>query len=248
MLMRFAGLRISEVLNIYACDIGIDEAQTDRHLDKKIPLVKVHHPAKGYAPDGWRKKHNKPSATREEYLKINYSLLPRNDKNSPKSLYSGWKNPVLIRDKYCMIAYFNNSQAAELFLIYWQIYAKYQAPKKEEVSHPFAFSNLKNKKPLSYKAMTDGLRRAVNQIGLISKKSEGTTPHGPRHLYKAELEDLGLSREYIMTMMHHKSLISQNEYGHKTDKDIREAMIKAEGKACASIEADTKLLQLKQQL
>ncbi|HAS6987626.1 gamma-mobile-trio recombinase GmtY [Vibrio parahaemolyticus] len=245
MLMRFCGLRISESLNVYVCDISVDPVLTNRQLDKKIPLVKVHHPEKGFAPNEWRKKYNKPTATRAEYLKAEYAILPRDDKSSPKCLYTGWKNPVLIKGQFYMVAYFNNAQAAEIFMIYWQLYLKYQAPRNQ--SHPFAFSNLKNGKPLSYKAMRDGLKRAVEKVGLVSRKSEGTTPHGLRHLFKAELEDLGLDQQSIMTMMHHKSIKSQDPYGHKTHEEIQAAMIEAERKACASTAEKTKLLEMKQE-
>ncbi|MBF4406025.1 hypothetical protein EAY15_22945, partial [Vibrio anguillarum] len=107
MLMRYAGLRISEVPNIYVVDITVDPAKSDMSKDKKIPLVKVHHPDKGFAPDEWRKKYNRPDARRAEYLMTEYGMLPRNNRNSPKSLYTGWKNPVLIPNQNYMIAYFN---------------------------------------------------------------------------------------------------------------------------------------------
>ncbi|AGU58710.1 hypothetical protein [Vibrio anguillarum] len=141
MLMRYAGLRISEVPNIYVVDITVDPAKSDMSKDKKIPLVKVHHPDKGFAPDEWRKKYNRPDARRAEYLMTVFTL------KSPKhrtlqSLYTGWKNPVLIPNQNYMIAYFNNTQAAEMFLIYWQLYLKYQAPKNQ--SHPFALALLLN--------------------------------------------------------------------------------------------------------
>ncbi|SON51365.1 gamma-mobile-trio recombinase GmtY [Vibrio tapetis] len=234
LLMRFCGLRISEVPNLYISDISLDPSQTKIHLDKKIPLIKVHHPEKGIAPNEWRKAYNKPYARRDEFLKTEYSMLPRSNKNSPKRLYTGWKNPVLIPRKFYMIAYFNNSHAAELFLIYWQLYLKFQAPKNQ--SHPFAFSNLRDGQPLSYKALLDGQKRAVERVGLISSKSEGTTPHGLRHLYKQELNELGLEPMYIRSMMHHKNINSQNDYGELSHDSIKERMLKAENKMQAQNE------------
>lgn len=226
LLLRFTGIRVSEAFHIYSFedDITVDPMSPP---DEPRVLVKIHHPELGLAPESWRKKYNKPTATRKEYLKIHYGMLPRNDKASPKCLYAGWKDPALLSGKKFMIANFYDFQAARLFLIYWRLYLKHQIPKNK--THPFAFSN-KNGDPLSYKAFRDSYQIGIEKIGLAYMKSEGTTEHGHRHLYKAEVEVIGMEGHFVSHLLHHSNLDSKDAYGKYTQEEICKKLSVAQDK------------------
>ena len=93
--------------------------------------------------------------------------------------------------------------------------------------HPFAFTN-KEGKPESVKNFQRLHKRAVERIGLVCKKSQGTTEHGHRHAYGYRLRKFGLDQIEIQKAMHHKSPHSCLIYISPTNEDVRNKMRETE--------------------
>ncbi|WP_158768208.1 gamma-mobile-trio recombinase GmtY [Paraglaciecola sp. L1A13] len=223
LLMYYGGLRISETAHIYIEDIAEVKNQA---LSK---VVKVYDPIFGRAPC-------KENITRRQYLLEQYSLEPRCNYDVSSKQFAGWKNPSLsnARDRF-FIVYFFPEKAGELFFEFWRLYIIYQrvgAP--STAMHPYAFTS-KNGSPYSIKSYYEARKRAVERIGLVYCKNEGTTPHGDRHRYGQNLAESGVSPVAIRNAMHHKSLESQHTYTKPSDKELRRQLVEAEELLTASV-------------
>ncbi|HCG7748524.1 hypothetical protein CGG80_05730 [Vibrio parahaemolyticus] len=246
LLMRYGGLRAGECLHIYFNDITLDPSDSDS------ALVFVHHPSLGLAPKEWRDSTGRSGARRREYLSDKFGLLPRSDPDVESAAYkAGWKNPVLttlddrkpeLGGNY-MVVNWSNPDAGRLFWKYWILYLQYQRPRN--VKHPFALCNADNNKPLSYPAMLNSMNSVSRRLGLSTGKQSGNTPHGLRHLYKFELEEMGISERIIQHMMHHSSITSQSAYAPPSDAEVRSAIDMANTKL-ASKKANTVTNRLEQ--
>lgn len=223
LLMYYGGLRISETAHIYVEDIAEVKNQS---LSK---VVKVYDPIFGKAP-------SKENITRKQYLLEQYSLEPRCNYDVSSKQFAGWKNPSLSnsRERF-FIVYFFPEKGGELFFELWRLYLIHQrvnAPKS--ASHPYAFTS-RNGQPYSIKSYYEARKRAVERIGLIYSKDEGTTPHGDRHRYGQNLAESGVSPIAIRNAMHHKSLESQYTYTKPTDKELRRQLMEAEDFLATSV-------------
>lgn len=213
MLLNYGGIRKSEVFHIYVSDITLDPNHTDE------ALVRIYHPQYGASPDPKYKN-------RMEYLQQCSSVKPRNTYRLSERLYAGWKSPSLNSKQGYFDVIFNPPEKAKDFLIVWVKYLKYQRVEPKS-PHPYAFTNTEGE-PETIKNYQRRHRRAVERIGLESKKYLGTTEHGHRHAYGYRAEKRGLSPIEIQKAMHHKSHLSSLVYRQPTNEDIREKMRAAE--------------------
>lgn len=211
MLLNYGGLRKSEVFHIFVSDITLNPNHS------KEALVRVYHPEIGAPPDPEYKN-------RAEYLKAKSSYKPRNTYLFSERLYAGWKTPLLTgRNGYFEVTFFPTEKAKE-FLLVWANYLKYQRvePKKDKF-HPFAFTNHLGE-PETIKNFQRLHKKAVEKIGLVARKENGTTEHGHRHAYGYRIRKAGLSQVEIQKAMHHKSPMSCLVYIKPSAEDVRDKL------------------------
>lgn len=205
MLMHFGGLRLSECFHIYTSDIAID-------TKTGAALVSVFHPSDGKSPD----EHFK---NRRELLTYRYKILPRNEYSRSHKLYSGWKGSLLVnRNLSFDVMFYPPSKAVDFTMLL----QKYLATRPVTES-PFLFVNSKGE-PESKKNFIQKYKRAIQRIGLVSSKFQGTTPHAHRHSYGYRLSKKNFSQLEIQKAMHHKSPDSCLVYMRHTNEDIRTLM------------------------
>ena len=210
MLLNKGGIRKSEFCHIYSSDITL-------HPVNDGALVRIYHPSFGSSPDPQYKN-------RETYLKTKYNLLPRTKYQLSERLYAGWKEPLLIDSQYYFEVIFSPVSAGKDFLEVYKKYLKYQrVPPPKLAPHPFAFTNQKGE-PETIKNFQRLHKRAVERIGLIPSKNEGTTEHGHRHSYGYRLAQFGFSQVEIQKAMHHKNSNSCLVYIQPTSDEIVEKM------------------------
>jgi len=212
-LLNHGGLRISEVFHIFVSDITLDPNNPAE------ALVRIYHPEYGKSPDADYKN-------RKEYLLEKTAYKPRNMYRLTNRLRAGWKTPLLThKDNYFEVI-FNPPSKAKEFLAVWVMYLKHQRVEPAEYApHPFAFTNTTGR-PETIKNFQRIHKRAVERIGLISKKEFGTTEHGHRHAYGYRARKSGLEQIEIQKAMHHKNPSSCLVYINPTSDDLREQMRK----------------------
>jgi len=216
----FGGQRISEILNMWRCDVlpGMyrptlfpDDVTSD------IPLLILAHPSQSRyigetGPGG--------SNDRLQHLSKNYKLQPRNlIVDSP--LKAGWKG--MLFDNYDLLisqVFWSDRGWAQL---YYKLYKQlrdeviFNVDEKVRNSHPYliindSFHRAEFGQPMKMSNIRKAFSRACTRIGIDEMRfQEGI--HGLRHSYKANLEKLGLSPEEIRKAMHHLSISSQHSYG-----------------------------------
>lgn len=209
MLLNYGGLRKSEVFHIYVSDITLHPNYQEE------ALVRIYHPQYGASPDCDFKNRN-------DYLLATSSVKPRNTYRLTERLYAGWKNPLLTSKFGYFDVIFNPPEKAKEFLLVWVNYLKYQRV-EPKIPHPFAFTNSKGE-PETLKNYQRRHRRAVERIGLESKREIGTTEHGHRHAYGYRARKSGLNQIEIQKAMHHKSPLSCLIYIQPTSEDVRNTM------------------------
>ncbi|AEG09428.1 phage integrase family protein [Shewanella baltica OS183] len=232
MLTRFGGVRISEPFHLYINDIQPHPSE-ERQM-----IIKIHHPSESVAPVKWAEQW----VTREVYLRENFGLTPRHLKKSTGCYKAGWKNPALHKvahgnKKTELFFYveFLNASERELFYHLWFLYLKKQRPRNNY--SPFAFLSKKTGMPLTMGAYDAKLKKVINKLGYEYSKAAGTTPHGCRHLFKAEAKARGISTQVIRELLHHKSLMSQEEYAKPSIEQVRQVMKEKENEMREKIQA-----------
>ncbi|RTR26970.1 gamma-mobile-trio recombinase GmtY [Shewanella atlantica] len=239
MLMRFGGVRVSEPFHLYINDI-----QPYPTEDKQM-IIKIHHPSDSVAPEKWAEQW----VTREVYLRESFGLTPRHLKKTTGCYKAGWKNPALHKvshgnQKTELFFYveFLNASERELFYHLWFLYLKKQRPRNNY--SPFAFLSKKTGMPLTMSAYDAKLKKVINKLGYEYSKAAGTTPHGCRHLFKAEAKARGISTQVIRELLHHKSLMSQEEYAKPSIEQVRQVMKDKENEMKAITQAqDNQLME-----
>lgn len=218
LLLNGAGLRISEVLQLYITDV------IPNPTDPKTALVLIHHPFEGTAP-------NDPSYSyslgknRTSYLAARWGMQPRPSEMGRS--HSGWKggaHETAYGSKY-FEAYWFEPILGEIFLKYWHLYLQEVA--MLERNNPYAFVNMRGGtrgSPYALAQFNKSHAMAVKRIGLTPMKSAGTTPHGHRHAYGKRLKQAGIAPELIQRFMHHASIESHRVYTEPTAQEARDAI------------------------
>lgn len=225
-LLHGGGLRESEPFHLYVSDVAIDPRNS------KSALVRLYHPERGAAPEDYIDpvSGKRLTADREEYLRVKWSLEPRN--LLVGRFQAGWKDLKLTngRENYAMVHWFP-SYWGEVFLALFKIYITHV--RSRHCVHPFLFVSEKEGvagDPYTVDAFRQAHAKAVRRIGLVPQKDLGTTPHGHRHAYAQLMADLGVEERIIQTSMHHKSPDSQQTYKEPTASKVNSALQQASKK------------------
>lgn len=212
LLMEGAGLRVSEPFHLWVHDVQINPE------DPTQAAVRIYHPSEGAAPGDWLDEKGKHATNREAYLTQRFARRPRHLMYGT-SEWAGWKHPTLDDSKTLSMAVHWRAPAyARLFLVLWERWLRERtlvAP-----NHPWAFvttkkGQLNGHMPGSVYTIASFVaahRRAVERIGLVPAKGNGTTPHGHRHAMGQYLTDAEIAPAIIMKILHHSSLESQAAY------------------------------------
>lgn len=172
------------------------------------------------------------TTSREVYLRA-HGLVDRVNTTTP--LHAGWKGAAL-DGKYYLQVRWAHPDYARLFLKLWRLYIDQYLRLPSTPSHPWAWVSFQKGhegKPLKMQRYLAAYDRAIVKIGLLPKKSAGTTPHGHRHSYTMWLENLGLSPQHIRRFLHHWSVGSQNTYKRHTEEELHEAVEKGMARLAA---------------
>lgn len=218
-LAAFGGPRISEILNLWRCDVMPGRFRPTLFPDDKaseVPLVILAHPTQSLyigdtAPN---------SCDRLQYLYESYGLKPRYAEEA-SSLKSGWKGMLFDNDALLISQIFWSDRSwARMFYQLFQQLRDEVLPAVPDIvrkGHPYLIINdspsrFEFGQPMKMSNFRKAYSRACRRIGVNAERfHEGV--HGLRHLYKATLERLGLNPEEVRKAMHHISLASQQEYG-----------------------------------
>lgn len=212
LLMFGGGLRVSEPFHLYIADVH------PHWDDPSRAFVAVHHPSLGYAPDDWKDLSGK-RGSREDYLALKYGLVPRHKLRS--NLRAGWKHPALDDHWFMQVHWFPEVYGV-WFMQIWKYYMAQVA--NIERNHPYAWSNLGSHERGGIYTIAQyekALQNAVERIGLVYSKKDGTTAHGKRHAYGQRARRGGIDQIIIQRMMHHCSPDSQLVY---TQPEINEVV------------------------
>ncbi len=154
-----------------------------------------------------------------------YGLKPRNEVSRGK-YHVGWKSLELNADHQAFVYWLDPTAGA----LFWVLYLGYLHHVRGPImgrrralgggDHPFLFVSEGSSNgeggligdPLSPQAYERSHQRAVERIGLVHAKEEGTTTHGLRHLYGQTLADLGVDAAIIKKGLHHRHFLSQVPY------------------------------------
>ncbi len=235
-LMHGGGVRHSEVFHLWVDDVFADPKDPD------LAIVRIYHPSEGKVLRDFKNPTNGKYITdRETYLLLKYGLLPRNHYVSKDKRWAGWKQSRLDndKDKYMHVYWFPK----EWGYIFMQVWKKYMVQRLREgipYTHPFAFLNHHPKykgEMMPLRTQSESLATAIEKIGLVVSKSNGTTPHGHRHAYAQRLIKAGIDNRTIQVAMHHKSIESQKVYTEPTISDVTLSL----NEATASLENGLKL-------
>lgn len=212
-LLAFGGVRISEALHMWQCDVI--PAPLIAHLANRQQdalYVVVAHPAMSTYTGSF----TRTTETRRQLLARQYGLSPRHDLQGYKKV--GWKNPLLTdRDLKLSEVFWSSVEGAQQFAEYYAQIRDFHARNHTSERHPYLFVNMHPGEgfgePIAYMRACKAFYRACARVGLRASMS-GRRLHGLRHAYKHQLKHvLGLSEDHIQICMRHKSVESQEDYG-----------------------------------
>lgn len=227
----FGGMRASEMLHIWTSDVMSGSArpevfQNDRASN--VPLVLLAHPSQSrFISVG-----DSGGVDRLQHLDSKYGLLPRNVQQGTP-MHSGWKG--MLYDNQALLVsqvYWTSPEMAALFMsniVESRTSVKARGGKRAMDSHPYLFVNESDDPShLGFPRKRSGLLKAFARAALAAGLGESCKGiHLLRHFYKATLEDMGLPAELRRIAMHHRSVVSQNDYGlssARTNAAIQKAL------------------------
>ncbi|MEQ8322015.1 MAG: tyrosine-type recombinase/integrase [Rhodospirillales bacterium] len=222
LLAAFGGLRVSEILNIWICDVLPSEFQTKFFSEAQSEpngdlLVLRCHPihSKYCGPI------NDSSQTREAYLRTRYDLKPRPLLASQDRLFAGWKGTIVSGEKSTHPVFWTNSHAARAFEECFQQILKFNRTLGSENHHPYLFINVGDRsgnflgEPTTISAVQEAFKDAVDRSGLSNRGGQ-LSVHNFRHFYKRySAKQLQVKPHHIQIMLGHESVHSQDDYGHQ---------------------------------
>lgn len=217
-LLAFGGVRISEALHMWQCDVLHPSLGTQMagHPQDTLFLVVAHPAESRYVGDFTSRKE-----TRLQHLAHRYGMKPRHHLRGYRRV--GWKNPLETDDKLRLSQVFwADNGAAHDFAEYYAELRHFHTTHRTSDRHPWLFVNVAKQgvgDPIAYAKVREALTRGCHRIGLQPSVS-GRRIHGLRHAYKQQLEALRLSRRHIQICMRHKSINSQEDYA-RTIREIR---------------------------
>lgn len=220
----FAGPRVSEILNLWSCDVMPGDFRKywfPGDPFTHLPLVVIANPwdsnwCGSVGDEGW---------TRGRFLQANYGLSPRPEMTATeggefRGRASGFKGSKPTHKKALMRQLFWASEdAAGLFeATVVKVFAQRRLFSQAR-AHPFLFVNSDRRKPELAGNMTTlsnvrkAFERAVRRVG-GTPYTWKQRPHGMRHLYKDLVKKLtGDDLSAVQSCMGHWSRDSQDDYG-----------------------------------
>ncbi len=221
-LAAFGGMRISEILNLWVCDV-LDGNEYLHFFSEPVGdpnrdcLVLRCHPVHSE----YCGKLNDFRQKRADFLSSIFDLVPRQKLSSQDRLYSGWKGTISTGDGGVHPVYWIDPNAAHVFRDCYGAILKYQQKLKAKVRHPYLFINIAdrsgkyNGQPTTISGVQNAFEAACKRCGLQSRRNR-LSIHSLRHFYKwYAAEVLKLEPHLIQVMLGHLSIYSQEEYGHR---------------------------------
>jgi integrase len=218
-LAAFGGPRISEILNLWRCDVLPGRFRPTLFPDDKaseVPLVILAHPTQSLYVGSMAPGNR----DRLQHLHESYNLKPRFLQEA-NSLKAGWKGMLFDNDALLISQVFwsDRSWARTFYELFQQLrdHILPTVPENVRKAHPHLIINDSPSRrefgqPMKMSNFRKAYERACRRIGVDANRFRDGV-HGLRHLYKANLELLGLTPEEVRKAMHHISLTSQQEYG-----------------------------------
>lgn len=222
-LLLHNGPRLSEVLHLFVHDVVPDPTRPD------TALVRIYHPEEGLAPNDWLNEYGESiTATRNEYLRGKYGMLPRTLAKPTTTAFVGWKGATLdSRDTKHFRVWFFPEYYGEVFWRLWEYYKieRAQIMLASGASHPFAFVT-SNGTPVGTTLFRKSHERAVKRIGLEPGWGRGTTPHSHRHAYAMRLKGF-VDPVIVQKLLRHRSISSQDAYTAPELTEVNAALTRA---------------------
>ncbi|MES2181389.1 MAG: hypothetical protein V4493_04745 [Pseudomonadota bacterium] len=221
LLMGFGGLRISEPLHLYVSDVMNHFPYTQA---SKIVLS---HPSEGHF--SWRDKNKVHKGKRSDYLKTEFSLLPRNELGGGHKNFSGWKGMDLVHaepnDNY--IYWLAEEHTGSYFrkLLEQYIEENKSLFVHNRLEHPYLFFNTKKRSDTYGQMMT---LANVHQVfyNACKRTNIDSHPHLTRHHYGFYVRDiLNLRAEDLKALLKHKAITSSQKYFHKDASSVRNSIL-----------------------
>lgn len=229
LLLAFGGIRVAEGLNVWNADV------MPGHMSRFFgsadmtgtPLVLLAHPTNSrYVDNPSASAHSGPS--RKTVLERKYGLVARPLLPKKDGLYAGWKGlvPYEGRNGDGFVYWIDPDRAKQFEGLVRRI-RDIRDRSGADLRHPYLFVNGVDPEtrgdPLRIKNVEAAFRRAADRVGLAVGHSVPTV-HWLRHFYKATAKhELGLGDHDIQIMMHHASIVSQEDYG-KRALDLHETL------------------------
>jgi hypothetical protein len=212
----FGGLRISEQLNAWQCDVL--PASTRQLLfgyeGSDILFLRADPMRSRYVGELGKSKE-----TREQHLLAGYRMQPRCVLNRKHPLYAGWKGTLYLqRELLLNEVFWLNPRAAALFAECASEIREFHRLHQTSKHHPWFYVNIADPtgdhrgSPLKISNVEAAWERACRRCDL-QPHSWGRKIHGLRHFYKALGKSMGFGPDQIQIMMGHRSIESQDNYG-----------------------------------
>jgi integrase len=225
-LLAYMGPRISEALNLWACDV-LDGESSRRLFATTLPgpLVVFAHPEQS-TYTGALSPHRK-LINRTEYLRSHYGLKPRTLDEGKARV--GWKGMMIFNpDLKISPGTWSCLKRASEFEMLAQEIRLFHVQMETGKRHPYFFINVKNREfyggPLQLSNVEKAFERACRRTG-VEPYTPGASLHGLRHYYTWYIENiLKISDEkQIQLVLRQTNVRSQDVYG-KRAADLWSAM------------------------
>ena len=224
LLMHGTGVRLSEALGIWTCDV----------LLEPTTKVRIYDEVDGAAPDNWKDKNG--SSNRKAYLKEKFGRVPRRDMAGTEHL--GSKSNVVDSKEGFKHSFWIDHPAnyKDAFTELWLEYSEYRMQMQHlgGDKHPYAWVNFKKGAaqgaPLTLHNFEKHYGRALNRIGLEADSNKGLNPHGHRHSWGTRGTNLEINPLILQKGLHHASPESTAIYTHTTPEEVSELLDKAVAK------------------
>lgn len=217
-LLAFGGVRISEALNIWQCDVMPgSQSRYFGDLDATgLPFVLLVDPREGRFVGDIRT----PGSSRRDILMKQWGLLPRPDLPSDHPERAGWKSMLLTSGEWkASWIYWIDNRMAEAFAALTSEIRAFHRRYDTAARHPYFFVNMSREANmggvLKYKNAAKFFDRSCLRAGFEPHRFRRNI-HGFRHFYKrVALNEFKLSPATIQIMLHHRSIDSQKAYGQR---------------------------------
>lgn len=213
LLLHGGGLRISEALSLWIDDVYPDPA------DPSSCIVRLYEPVEGTARYQDPSTGKMKNVSRKEYLNVVYNTVPRSMMSGSQHL-GNKPNLYLVRDEKYTLVFWRNASFGRAFKA---LYSEYVLTRPRVTDHPYMCISPTGT-PMTRKGYEKVYAAACRRIGLVPRKSLGTSPHGHRHSYVYALKQAGLSEKVVQLATHHRSATSQDVYDNLSIQDALNAI------------------------